>query len=322
MTLRPRLKITVDGQDLSASEAALVSLRVELRLGSMHDRFTAFLSHQSPVADLDAGTAVEIALGYGDATEAVFTGDVVAVERLAGVVCVEGLARTHALARTRAAQSYLDQTVADIVRDLLGKGGVDAGDIDASLKLAVHHVDERRTIWAHIVDLARLASCDLIAAADGSLDCRPPRSGPTPDHTLRHGADMLAWSVGPRTPLGDPPAVVPYGAASEAGAEKWHLLLREPDRGSPSAPTRVVEALRDRDGARALESGLQKAAQRRTLAGRIVIVGNSAIRPGDVLKLSDLPNGEDCIARALAVSHGFDGAAGFRTAIGLEGVAR
>jgi hypothetical protein len=287
----------------------------------VHDAFTALLSHQSPVADLAVGAAIEIALGYSGTTEPVLTGEAVAVDRLPGGVRVEGLAKTHLLARTRAAQSYLDQTVADIVRDLLSKAGIDSGEIDASLKLASHHVDERRTVWAHLVELARLASCDLAAAADGSLDCHPPRSGPTPDHTLRHGADLIAWSIGPRSSFGDPPLVVPHGAASEAGAEKWHLLLREPDRGSPSAPTVVVQALSDRDGARALEEGLRKATERQSLSGRIVVVGNVAIRPGHVLQLSDLPNGEDCIARALAVRHGFDAAAGFRTTVAFEGVA-
>ncbi|HKE20255.1 MAG TPA: hypothetical protein VKB80_35520 [Kofleriaceae bacterium] len=318
---RPAVELTVDGRGLSAPEAALAALRVELGLGSALDGFTALLSHQSPVADLDAGAAVELALGYGNDTEVVLTGEVAVVERLAAGVRVDGLAATCALARTRAAQAYLDQTVADIVRDLLDRAELDAGTIDASLKLSAYHVDERRTLWATLVDLARLASCDLRASGDGKVHFHPPRSGPTADHTLRYGADLIAWSVGPRAPAGDPPAIVPFGAASEEGAEKWHIVLREPDGGSPSAYTRVIEALRDRDGATALEQGLRRAATRRATGGWLAMVGNPAVRPGDVIELSGMPNGEDGTVRALAVTHRLDGVSGFRSLVTVEGVA-
>jgi hypothetical protein len=318
---RPAVSFTVDGRGLTAPEAALAAIRVELGLGGALDGFTALLSHQSPVADLDAGATVELALGYGDDTEVVLTGEVAAVERLATGVRVDGLAATCALARVRAAQAYLDQTVADIVRDILGRAEVDAGTIDASLKLSVYHVDERRTLWAHMLDLARLAACDLSADGEGKVNFHPPRFGPTADHTLRYGADLLAWSVGPRAPTGDPPAIVPFGAASEEGAEKWHLVLREPDGGSPSSYTRVFESLRDRDGASALEEGLRRAASRRATGGWLELVGNPTVRPGDVIELADMPNGEDGTIRALAVTHRIDGVSGFRSRVTVEGVA-
>jgi hypothetical protein len=320
MTLmRPAAKLTVDGSDYTAAEGALRGLRLSLGLGT-HDAVTAALGPLTPMDDTATGATFEIALGYGDELETVFTGTVATVEKTPSGVILEGVAATWPLARKRVAQSYVEQTVKQIVEDLLGQAEVDAGEIEAPLKLFAYHVDERRTVWSHLLDLARLASCDVICSAAGALDFRPPRSGPSADHTLRYGADLVRWSLGPRDPQ-TPRKVVPYGAASEEGGEKWHILLREPDGGSPSDPTIVPAALRDRDGAKALEDGLAKLAERRATGGTLLIVGNAEIRPGDVLELSDMPAGEPDLVRATLVTHLLDGAAGFRTNLTVEGVA-
>jgi hypothetical protein len=319
--MRPAARLTVDGQALSAPEAALAGLRLALELGGAHDALSAALGPLSPLGDTAAGAAVELALGYGDSTEAVFTGTVAAVDHVPGGLVLQALSTTASLSRARVAQSYLDQTVADIVQDLIGQAEVDAGQIEAPLKLSAYHVDERRPIWAYLRDLARLASCDLSCDPSGALSFRPPRGGPTADHTLRYGADLLSWSAGARDAGPPVPDVVPYGAASEEGADKWQILLREPDGGPPSAPTLVPATLRDRDGARALADGLGKAAARRATGGTLLLVGNAAVRPGDVLGIQDLPDGGPDLARALAVTHLLDGAGGFRTAVAVEGVA-
>jgi len=317
--LRPAARLTVAGRAFSAAEGAVRGLRLQLGLGT-HDAVTIALGPQSPLGDTEVDATLEVALGYGDDPAVVFTGTVAGVEKVPGGLLLEGLAATWPLSRTRVAQSYVQQTVKQIVEDLLGQAEVDAGQIDASLKLFAFHVDERRTVWAHIQTLARLAACDVICAPDGTLDFHPPRSGPTADHTLRHGADLVRWSLGPRQ-APPAPAVVPYGAASEEGSEKWHVLLREPDGGSPDKPTLVPAALRDRDGARALETALGKAAERSATGGALLVVGNAELRPGDVLELSDMPAGEPHLVRATAITHLLDGATGFRSALSVEGVA-
>jgi hypothetical protein len=322
MTLaRPTARLTVDGHGYSAAEAAVHTLRLEIGVSGAHDALSVLLGPGSPVADVAAGADLSLALGYGDRLEDVLTGKVSAIDEVPGGVALEALAASASLSRTRVAQSYLQQTVADIVHDLLGRAEVDAGKIDAPLKLAAYHVDERRTTWAFLLDLARLASCEIGSDPAGALDFRPPRSGPTADHSFRHGADLLGWSVGPRGPRPPDPDVVPYGAASEEGSDKWHLLLREPDGGSPSGRTLVPPPVRDRDGARALRDGLAKASRRRGTGGVLLVVGEGALRPGDVIELTEMPGGDGPLLRARAVTHMLDPEAGFVTRVAVEGVA-
>jgi hypothetical protein len=303
---RPNAELTIDGRALSAAEAALESLRVELSVFELHDRFQARLGLLSPFLDV------------GDDVESVLTGTVSAVERAPWGLLVEGLAASSALSTTRVGRSYVNQSAGDVVDDLVSGAGGTTGEVSATVTLAAFHVDERRSAWAHVRRLARLTGSEVSSAADGAVNFRPVRSGAA-DRSLRHGADLIAWDVGPRDGGGAGPEVVPFGAASEQGTEKWHLLLREPEGSSPSGPVLVPAALRDRDSAQALADALAAAAVRGAVGGSLVVVGDGSIRAGDLVELTDMPTGEDAVLRVTAVSHLLAPGAGFRTTLTVEG---
>lgn len=319
MTLkRPDAELILDGRSLSAAEAGLESVRVQLSLSGAHDRFRCALGFLSPFADVGSGVDAELKLGFGDDLETVLTGTVSAVERAPRGLVVEGLAASAVLSTTRVGRSYLGQSVADVVSDLVSTAGGTTGEVSASHQLAAFHVDDRRSVWTHVRGLARLTGSELSCDPQGAINFRPVKTGST-DHTARHGADLVAWDVGPRETGGDPVAVVPFGAASEEGTDKWHLLLREPDGGSPSAPTLVPAALRDRDVAQALQNALAAATERRGMAGTLVLVGDNTIRAGDLVELRDMPSGEDGTLRTLTVTHALARDCGYQTALSVEG---
>ena len=317
---RPDAELTIDGRALSAAEAALESLRIDLSLGGSHDRFQCRLGLLSPFLDVEPGAEAEVKLGYGDDLEPVFAGTVSAVERAPWGLVVEGLAATAALSTTRVGRSYVGQSAADVVNDLVSSAGGTPGEVSASTTLAAYHVDERRSAWTHVRELARLTGSELSCAGDGSLNFRPVKTG-SADHTLRHGADLVAWDVGPRGGAGPAISVVPFGAASEQGAEKWHILLREPEGSSPSGPVVVAAALRDRDAAQALTDALAARATRGAAAGSLLLVGDGSIRAGDLVELTDMPSGEDGVLRVVSVAHLLAPATGFRTALAVEAAA-
>src|SRR5690606_2865999 len=94
---------------------------------------------------------------------------------------------------------------------------------------------------------------------------------------LRYGANILGWqaATGPEAPA---PSVAAYGAASEAGASKWHWIKKEPGF-SGDGPPRVVPTLRTRDAAEAVHSAWSARAKRARVRGSIQIVGDPSIRP-------------------------------------------
>ncbi|MFP4033079.1 MAG: hypothetical protein ACLFTV_16095 [Desulfococcaceae bacterium] len=315
---RPVVEITLDGQSLTGPEAALVSAEVELTTGTGHDWVRIRFGTMSPLADAGPGDPFVIALGYGDGDlETVLTGAVHRVNHGPAGVTLEALAGTAVLSAFRHAGSYLQQTVADIVSDLVSQAGGATGTVDAALQLAAYHVDERRPVWAHIRDLAGLGDYEIAADPDGNLMFGPPRTGAS-DHTLRYGADLLGWAAGDREPGGIAWAGAPHGAGSEQGAEKWHLLLKDPTGGPPAAPTRVLAAAREQETADAFGEGRGARLDRRASGGQALIVGDSAIRPGDLAELAELPGGGAGAFRCKAVRYRLSVGQGFLSRLELE----
>lgn len=317
---RPDAALTLDGTRLTAAEAALHGLQVELGVGRVHDRFRALLGASSRFADVAAGAKAVVELGVSDQLETVLTGTVTRVERRPWGLVVEGLAATAALSRAYVGKSYVSQSAGDIVSDLVGTASGDVGEVSSSLQLAAYHVNERRSVWAHVCELARLAGSELSSTAEGALNFRPPKSG-APDHSFRHAAEIVAWELGPRDTTATDVSVVPLGAASEKGSDHWHVLLREPDGGSPSDRVVVAAALRDKDSAQTFEQAIKDARTRRGTRGEVLVGGDAAVRAGDVVKLDDLPGGPGDPLRVTAATHRLGGDSGFYTHMRVEGVA-
>lgn len=306
---RPRAILTLDGRRLTSAEAALVRLRVLLTLGE-HGPAEVLLWPSSKLAGAQPGSRLVIALGSEGNEEDVWSGEITGTAAGADAVALDGLEGTVALSRQRVSQAYLNQSVADIVRDLAGSAAVD--EVSGATTLPAYFVDDRRSVWAHLLELARIVDADVSASPAGGLRFVPARTG-TPDHRLRHGAEVLGWWTGAAS---EPPAaaVAAYGAASEAGGEQWHWIRR------PSGPGgQFVAALRTKDAAEAMARALSNRAARAAVRGRFRIVGRPSVRPGDLLAVADLPTGDPGALRVRSLEHVLDARQGFVTTLEVEG---
>jgi len=313
---RPNAMITLDGQTYSAAEAALVCLRASLSVQGSHDRVSLRVWPTSKLAKASIGSALSIKLGDSGSETIIWSGEVTALATEPDALTITGLAATIALSRTRISQSYVDSSVADIVRDLASS--VDVDEIESDLSLPIYAVDDRRPVWGHLLDLAALAGCEVGANAAGALRFVPIRTG-SATVTLRHGADILGWSLTGASPP-DAPSVASYGAASEAGNAQWHWLLRSPAAQGSGPFTRISPAIRTRDSAEAAARALAARAGRAASHGRLGLVGRAGLRPGDLIEIADLPVRNPATLRAVAVDHLLDTRAGFLSAVMVGGV--
>ena len=306
---RPRAILTLDGRRLTSAEAALVRLRVLLTLGE-HGPAEVLLWPSSRLAAARPGARLAIALGSEGDEEDVWTGEITGTAAGADAVALDGLEATVALSRRRVSQAYLNQSVADIVRDLAGPAVVD--EVAGDTTLPAYFVDDRRSVWAHLLELAQVVDAGVAAGPAGGLRFVPARTG-APDHRLRHGAEVLGWWTGAAAEP-QAAAVATYGAASEAGAEQWHWIRR------PSgAAGQIVAALRTKDAAEAMARALANRAARAAVRGRFRIVGRPGVRPGDLLAVADLPTGDPGTLRVRSVEHVLDARQGFVTTLQVEG---
>jgi phage protein D len=312
---RPAAELTVDGRRLTLAEAAIAQCAVETSVLGQHDRATIVLGPLSPLLGTAAGVQAELAIGYGDETETVLTGTVDRVGQVPWGTCLEVLSKSAALDRVRVGRAYVQQTVGDIARDLLGQGGVDAGLVDDGATLAVYHLDERRSAWHHLRALASLFAAELSSGGDGSVSLHAPRQG-SADHTLRAGAELLGWVAGANGERGKRPSTGPFSAASEQGSDAWSLVHHEP---GGSGDHEIVPAIRDQDGASARDDAVGSARQRAKGFARAGITGNAALRAGDLVELEGLDRAAGTY-RVLCVTHRIDDG-GFVSALTLEAAA-
>ncbi|MBX3670445.1 MAG: hypothetical protein KF778_18750 [Rhodocyclaceae bacterium] len=308
---KPSATITLDGRKLNAAEAALLSARIDLSLSGAHDAACMALWPNSRFADAAPGATLSIALGEPGAEVDVFGGTVTGARPSPRTVEVDGLSATAELSSRYMSQTYLGQSVADIVRDLAGGAAID--QIDAPMQIGAYHVDIRRPVWLHLEMLAQLTGSDLGAAPDGALRFVPADSAGLPLR-LAYGTDLLDWDVA-LLAAPEAPAVFAHGAGSEAGSSKWHWLRHAPAAGEPA---RVAGALATKDAAEAATRALAGRARRASRCGRLLLTGRPELRPGDQIELTGLPGANPGSLRVLAVHHSLDAISGFLTRLLVE----
>lgn len=336
MTLtRPSAVVTLDGQRLTSAEGAIARVRVHLGLGPAHDLVECFCWPSSKLKGAKPGGTLTVALGPTDGETDVFTGEVSDVRLAPDGVLIEGLAATIALSRSYISQSFLDLSIADIVQQICSTAGVGVDDASGDTVLSAYAIDDRRSAWDHIVDLALLAGADVVATVGGKLKFAAPAAsgggggglgGALADAAslllgggstgLRFGASAIDWRAATRS-APDAATVAAYGSGSESGSEKWHWIRHDQDAVG-SGRARVAAAAFTRDAASAFADMLALRAKRAARRSIVTVTGDASLRPGQVTQVSDLPGDAGGDLRVVAALHTLDIASGFRTRLTLE----
>ncbi len=330
MTLpRPTASLLLDGggasllagSGLSAAQAGVRRLVVELSVDEAHDRVELAVWRGSALSEAAPGAKLTVGLGADDVAD-VLTVEIAGADATGWGTEITGYAPSRRLSSTYVGRSYVDRTVGDVVSDLLAEGQVDEGDIDASLSLPVLHIDPRRSVWGNLHGLARRCGCQVTTKQDGSVCFTPiPGAGAgglggalggvagavglVSAKELREGAELLAFRVGERA------QEVTVGLLTPLGG-KPGLLVAEPDPGS-GPPVQVDPMLRTQEAADAATTAREAAARRRGRTGSLTVPGRPDLRAGGTVKA----RGQDY--RVLRARHVLDAAGGYRCHLLLEG---
>ena len=90
------------------------------------------------------------------------------------------------LAALRVNHSYEKRKAGEIVRDLAGEVGIDTGSIEAGPHFPFYVVDDGRSAWTHVADLAAKSGFVARFDGDGALVFGPPSAG-APAQTFTYG---------------------------------------------------------------------------------------------------------------------------------------
>jgi hypothetical protein len=330
--LRPSAVVTLDGQRLTSAEGAVLRVRVRLGMGPAHDDAEVFCWPSSKLKSAAPGSTLSIALGAAGSETDVFAGEVTSVRLTPDGLALDGLAKSVALSRTFVSQTFLDLSIADIVQQLASAAGVDVDSASGDTTLSAYAVDDRRSAWAYLNDLAQLVGADITVTEAGALKFVAPSAGASGSiggavagaatalvggaKGLRFGANVIGWRA---TSLKAPEtaSVAAYGSGSESGSEKWHWIRHDPSAVG-NGPARVVAAISTRDGASAMSDALAGRAARAKRRTTATVVGDATLRPGQTTTIANLPDDAGGDLKILIAEHTLDGDAGLLTRLTVE----
>lgn len=310
----------------------LLSLAGELAMGGIGGRCVVEIADPSLSAPA-LGDSVQVSLGKGDGTTPVFTGEVRQVTRTATalrITATDGLAK---LATFDLEMAYENKTAGAIVKDVLGQAGVDAGTVEDGPTLATWIMHKGPRALRHLQRLAELCGADLFSDGEGKI-CFITPSTQGEEHTFQYGGDVLALHLEDATPPFDSFSVWGEGAASSQGAGKEHWLVKDLSSvngkaavgqgGSVSPgqegdrPLLVLDgSVRSGEAAKAVAEARAAAVAARAVRGFLQVLGAPAVKPGDTVKVSDLPGdgAEPGPLRVRRVRHRLDARVGFITRV-------
>jgi hypothetical protein len=273
----------------------------------------------------------------------VLTGEVSGVRITPDGIALEGLSASIALSRTYMSQSFISVSVSDVVNQLASTASVDVDSATGDTSLSWYAVDDRRSAWAHINDLARLVGADVSVTEGGKLKFVAPSAstggigsalggaasavesaasdllGGGGSGGLRYGANVVDWRATARA-VPDTMSVAAIGSASEDGSAKWHWLRASLDAVG-SGPVDAAASVRTRDGATAISDALVARAKRAAKRSVVAVVGDASLRPGATTQISNIPSDSGGDLRIVGVEHLLDSGAGWITRLTVEAAA-
>jgi phage protein D len=328
--LRPAYRLTLGEQIVDTADepkaSTTVDLVVRLDMDTPSDGFTVVqgqVGGATPSPEDDA----TIELGYTDTDlEPVITGRVVDVVPSFETKRIVGLSNEDLLLRHHENETFEAMSAGNIVSELASRAGVDTDKIEDGINLPAFVVDGRRSVAAHIRDLAALCGYDTFVTPDGALVFEE-FSGQRTAHPLRYGEHVLRVEVRRTRAAAGTVEVWGESPGSSRGTESWAWLTKDFETWHGSAgsgaPTMLLErsAVRTAEAAAASATRTQVGVSRGEITGSVRIQGRPSVLLGDLVRLEGFPLDDlDGNYQVRAVEHRISKAGGFVTDMGFRTV--
>jgi phage protein D len=255
----------------------------------------------------------------------VFTGQVVCVEPNLESTRVVALSPAQKLLETYRDETFEFKTAGEIVKQLAEDAGVTVAQTEPGTLLPAYVVDGRRSVYAHMRDLAELTGYDLFFNASGELVYRRTIFT-TALHVFEFAKHIVELEVRQCAPAAESVEAWGESVGTSQGEESWAWLVKDFSNSKGSAgeglPKLLLErpALRTGQFAQLAADGALANLQSNATRGRLLTFGRPQVKLGDSLRVKDAPdervNGD---FRVRAVHHRITKKKGFTTEIEFRG---
>jgi hypothetical protein len=290
--MAPSYTLTIGSKRFSSQAIEIVvSLEMAPIVDSLTVHFPASLAN--PAAP---GDRVELSIGDGIGETAVFAGTVDAVRHGAEQTRVRALNAGGTLSRFRPAATYEKVTAGEVVRNLCGDGGADAGDVAAGVALAFYAADPSRNAYEHIARVAAWSGAMVRVTGDDRVEMRVVKAAAA-EAALRFGRELVSIDLETRASGVDTFVVAgESGAGSTAAPEALRPTTdffggNRPDGPSAASRWTAAPALRTARGAATARAANRRVYGASRLRGSLTAILKPELRPGLAISVRELPEG-------------------------------
>jgi hypothetical protein len=288
--LRPTYTLTLGSQRFTSQA---LELTVTLDTAPVVDALTAAFPATLAMSAA-AGDPVQLELGDGTSEEPVFSGTIEAVQRSFTQTRIRALNAGGALSRFRPASTYEQVTAGEVVRNLCGDGGADAGEIAAGVALAFYAADPSRNAFEHIARVAAWSGAMVRVTAENAVEMRVVKAAAA-EVALRFGRELLSLDLGSKAAGLDAFVVAGEAGAGSASAPEAHRPTTDffggsrPDGPSVTSSWTSAPALRTARAAATARAANKRAYGASRVGGQLTALLQPGLRPGLAVDIRDLP---------------------------------
>lgn len=296
----------------------IIDITVDLDLNVPLDTFTIILKLSQMTGDIRQGDPIIIRLGYAGDLSTVLTGVVDMIEPRLSELRITGYSLMYTITRFRYNKVYEKQAAGAIIKDIASSAGVTIGLCDDGINFPMYVVDDTKSAYSHMHELALRCGFDLYMTAEGKLVFAEYTS--SPPRVVKYGRDIVSYEINEPAPVAVQVKIVGESPSSYKGAATSPWLSKKAVEGviGTGGVTCIIEdpVIRDEESAGKVATRFLERMQV-PLSGTVVTLGNARIRPSDTLELRETP--EKRINRPFQVtrvSHYFNKTDGFISHVG------
>lgn len=218
-----KLEIASETLDPSTSDD-VISIHVNLSIDIPTDSFEAMLRISDKSLKFKQDDDVSISIGYDQELIDVFKGKVDSVKPEVSKLRVTGFNSIWKLINQRTNRLYEKQSAGKIVSDLAKASGVATGEITDGISFPSYVIDDNKSSYEHIRELAERCGFDVYVTSDNKLTFK--KYSRENVHTFEYGKNIMSADgyyykseFGSVKVFGESPS-------STKGSDTWHWLTK------------------------------------------------------------------------------------------------
>ena len=243
------------------------------------------------------GDQMTVELTVDDTATTIFTAEVSAIRSSLGQTVITGTTGKQKLAHTRLNQTYSNQSLNQIAKDLAKQASVNAGDIQTGSSYSYFVVHDSKSVLRQLQELAFRDGMDLYCDAENKLVLKKFEKTRA-DHTFYYGIHVLDLQLWNYEIASEHFRVYGESPSSNQGSETWHWFTKDlsPFTGELGSGQKLLviqdSAAKTKDAADSLATAKSGALKDGTSQGRLKILGNPLVKLGDAMEIKEAPKPE------------------------------